>query len=127
VRGWTLVRHADATERAGNSTNVDAAVAPQLREQAPACPPRPDAWLVAVTATVVCVAWLGALEFALRTESLRADANRHATALPGPAATGTHRDQTALPISGLLLAGVLVGLAVLESRPPRTVAGDPAE
>jgi len=79
---------------------------------------QPDAWLIAVTATIVCVTWLGALEFALRTEAVRAGVSPRVTALPSPERVRTiHEPAASPPLSGLLLAGVMVGLAILEARP----------
>ncbi|HUQ69602.1 MAG TPA: hypothetical protein VM165_08770, partial [Planctomycetaceae bacterium] len=87
----------------------------------------PDAWLVVVTTTVVCVAWLGALGFALRTEAVRAGVSPRVTALPSPERVRTIQGPAAsssLPLSGLLLAGVMMGLAILDAWPRQSDAED---
>jgi hypothetical protein len=85
-----------------------------------------DPWLVAVFGAVVCAAWLGAIQYALRMETQRGGLSRRETVLP--AATVIEDESTARrwPITGMLLAGVILALTVRESRPRGTESGEPA-
>uniref|UniRef100_A0A7C2JYB5 Uncharacterized protein n=1 Tax=Schlesneria paludicola TaxID=360056 RepID=A0A7C2JYB5_9PLAN len=73
-----------------------------------------DPWLVVVLGTMVCVAWLGAVQFAARVESQRESVSQRYTVLPavksdheGPPATWS--------MTALLLAAAVVGLATAPS------------
>lgn len=86
----------------------------------------PEAWLIVAAATVVCVAWLGTVEFAFRTEIPRAGVSPRFTALPPTDAVAKPRGGRSVSVSELALAAVLVLLATLEARPqPRPIEEGP--
>jgi hypothetical protein len=92
-----------------------------------AAPQTPERWLIVAAATVVCVTWLGTVEFAFRTEVPRAGLSPRFTALPPTEAVSKSRGGRSSSITELALAAILVLIAGLDARPqPAPVEEEPA-